>query len=95
MNTLNQAIKTVTEITVQNAQEDSKIDWSIKHDASVYEASDARQEGQTMVIEAPCGALVEVSGTFATGNMHGHCRINYKVNGKRAKIADVEKLFKG
>lgn len=94
MNALNQAIKTVTDVTLANAAADSAINWSVKQEASVYEASEARRQNQAMTVEAPCGSKVEVIGSFATGNMHSHCRISFKVNGKRAKGADVEAMFK-
>ena len=90
MNALTQAIKTVNSIAIANAKTRQVQGWEGERGMmEVWAEMDKAQEVELQTVQG----TVTVISRFATGNCASHTRITYKLNGKRAKAADIEALF--
>lgn len=97
MNALNKEIARLAEIAKANLAYNNSgaLDaLSVKEMLALF---DRQRDEQTAEVVADCGAKVTVYVVHyaaAHSNVACHFRTTYKVNGKRAKAADVEKMFR-
>lgn len=96
MKALHEAIETAKALAVENHRAEQFEGWE-KPFGGLAAGWEAHKVAQQVEVSAPCGAKVTVIAGFAaaagTAGGPSSIRITYKLNGKRAKAADVEKLF--
>lgn len=90
MNALNDAIKAVTATTIANfkAREATRAAGGFT-EMPVWAEMDKAQE---IELSTEAGTVTVICRS-ATGNCATHTRITYKLNGKRAKTADIVAMF--
>lgn len=96
MNALTAAIETVKAIAIANAKAQEVAGWE-KEFGGLGKGWTAHKNAQQMDVTATNGDVVTVIAAFAAdagtaGRGDGVMRITYKLNGKRAKGADVHAL---
>lgn len=95
MNALNAAVAKVKAAAVANHQYNHTAEYEALSTCATIELWAAQKVEQTATVTAECGAVVEVYAAYYAGantNINTHARLTYKVNGKRAKAADVAEL---